>query len=64
MPRSDFDIFAKAENAERVPHIKDQVLPLVNRGLVDLVELEQDLPPGVAAVLAAGAYARAGEYYG
>ena len=45
LPRADFDFFADAENAERFPHIKDQVLPLVNLGLVDLVEPEQDLSP-------------------
>lgn len=44
-PRADFEFFTSAENLDNFPYIKDQVLPLVNLGLMDQVEPESDLTP-------------------
>ncbi len=47
IPRADFDFFTSAGSLESFPYIKDQVLPLVELGLVDYVEPETDLTPEV-----------------
>jgi glyoxylase-like metal-dependent hydrolase (beta-lactamase superfamily II) len=45
IPKADFDFFTSPENLENFPYIKDQVLPLVELGLIDQVEPETDLTP-------------------
>ena len=45
MPKADFDFFTQPENLETFPYIKEQVLPLLELGLVDYVEPETDLTP-------------------
>ena len=47
MPKGDFDFFTSADSLESFPYIKDQVLPLVELGLVDYVDPETDLTPEV-----------------
>jgi glyoxylase-like metal-dependent hydrolase (beta-lactamase superfamily II) len=47
VPRADFDFFTTAENQENFPYIKDQVLPLVDLGLIDYIEPEINLTPEV-----------------
>jgi len=43
--REDFEFFTSAQNVENFPYIKDQVIPLVELGLIDYVEPETDLTP-------------------
>jgi glyoxylase-like metal-dependent hydrolase (beta-lactamase superfamily II) len=45
MTRADFDFFTSAQSLDNFPYIKDQVLPLVDRGLIDFVEPETDITP-------------------
>ncbi len=47
VPKGDFDFFTSADSLESFPYIKDQVLPLVDLGLVDYMEPETDLTPEV-----------------
>ena len=47
VPQADFDFFTSSENLENFPYIKDQVLPLVDLGLVDYMEPETDLTPEI-----------------
>lgn len=43
VPKADFDFFTSEQGLENFPYIKDQVLPLVDLGLIDLVEPETDI---------------------
>ena len=47
VPKGDFDFFTSADSLENFPYIKDQILPLVDLGLVDYMEPETDLTPEV-----------------
>ena len=47
IPQADFDFFTSAESLENFPYIQDQVVPLVELGLVDYMEPETDLTPEV-----------------
>ena len=47
MPQADFDFFTTTDSLENFPYIKNQVLPLVELGLVDYVEPETDLTPEI-----------------
>jgi glyoxylase-like metal-dependent hydrolase (beta-lactamase superfamily II) len=44
-PKADFEFFTSPDSLENFPYIKEQVLPLVELGLIDQIEPESDLTP-------------------
>lgn len=54
IPRDDWAFFMSDESLEQRPHLREKVKPLAEAGLVDLVDAETEVSPGVRVVPAPG----------
>ena len=54
IPRADWAFFMSDESLEQRPHLREKVKPLGDAGLVDLVDGETEVSPGIRIVPAPG----------